>query len=518
LRKRILVGLLLVVLVTLFSRDISTSLTSIAIEEHSIPILSDYEVHNPILITSNDDFETQGWPGSGTPEEPYVIEGLSISGASDAGIDISFVSAHFVIKNCLITSCQSGISTVYTGNATIANNTCNNNVGGGIYLREESNNITIINNTCNLNQMGIYFWSWYGSSTNVTVAGNTCDDNSDTGIFLDKAVSVIVANNTCYGNGKGISPHYATFVILENNTTYGGQYGIKIDGSTDVSVRQNIMRGSHYAAQDTDGGNFFDSNYYHDYYGLDENDDGIGDTPYDRNGVFDIHPMMFPPGYGPPTINHPNDIEIESGSTGHSIVWTSSPLYPYLGLFPYHYELCMNGTSIGTGSTTTAEVYLDGLDIGLYNYSIVITDDDGHSIADTVFVTVADTIPPYVDSPDDFQYESGTTGHNITWSPSDPNPVSYEILRNGTKTDSGPWDGSDIEISIDGLDLGNYNFTIVVLDISGNTASDTVMVSVVDTTTSPPADFQFQLIAILGIGIGFGVVISVIVFVIIRKR
>ena len=35
--------------------------------------LADYEEHDPILITSDDDFETQGWLGYGNLTHPYVI-------------------------------------------------------------------------------------------------------------------------------------------------------------------------------------------------------------------------------------------------------------------------------------------------------------------------------------------------------------------------------------------------------------------------------------------------------------
>ncbi len=489
----------LLVLVYLFVTFPFASEPPLAIDEYGttgISLTADYTPHDPILITSDDDFVTQGWPGSGTPEEPYMIEGLSISGASDAGIDISFVSVYFIIRGCLITSCYAGISTVYTSNGLLVNNTCNSNEGGGIYLREQSNNITIINNTLSSNQMGIYFWGWYDSSTNVTVIGNTCNDNSDTGIFIDRAVSVIVANNTCYGNCNGIQPQSATSVVLENNTIHGGQYGIKVDGGNNISIRWNVMRSNHYPAKDTSG-HFFDYNYYHDYDGIDENDDRIGDTPYDRNGVFDVHPMMYPPGYGPPTVNHPNDMEIESGSTGYSIVWTYSPLHPYLGLFPYRYEVYMNGTPIGTGSNATVEVYLDGLDVSLYNYTIVITDDDGHSTTDTVLVAVVDTISPCIDSPDDLTYEELGTGYSITWNPSDPHPSNYTIYLDGEVYKSGLWNSSSetVTVSVDGLSQGTHNFTIVVVDVGLNWVGDTVFVTVAENTPpllDGPSDIEYD--------------------------
>ena len=42
-------------------------------------IIPSYIEHDPIDIRSNDDFETQGWPGNGTENDPYIIEGLTIA-------------------------------------------------------------------------------------------------------------------------------------------------------------------------------------------------------------------------------------------------------------------------------------------------------------------------------------------------------------------------------------------------------------------------------------------------------
>ncbi|MBS3794064.1 MAG: hypothetical protein KGY80_04160, partial [Candidatus Thorarchaeota archaeon] len=39
-------------------------------------VTASYAKHDPIIITSNADFESQEWPGNGTQEDPYLIEGL----------------------------------------------------------------------------------------------------------------------------------------------------------------------------------------------------------------------------------------------------------------------------------------------------------------------------------------------------------------------------------------------------------------------------------------------------------
>ncbi|TFG26449.1 hypothetical protein EU528_14395, partial [Candidatus Thorarchaeota archaeon] len=62
-------------------------------------IHSEYIVHNPIDIESNEDLVNQGWLGNGTEEDPYVIEGLYITNQGPC-IEISDTTAHIIIKQC----------------------------------------------------------------------------------------------------------------------------------------------------------------------------------------------------------------------------------------------------------------------------------------------------------------------------------------------------------------------------------------------------------------------------------
>jgi hypothetical protein len=55
-------------------------------------------------------------------------------------------------------------------------------------------------------------------------------------------------------------------------------------------------------------------------------------------------------------------------------------------------------------------------------------------------------------------------------------------MRNGILILSEIWNGSDIEFCIDGLGYGVYNFTLIVYDTNNNSAKDTVIVTVTDTT------------------------------------
>ncbi|MDF1537711.1 MAG: hypothetical protein P1Q69_02270 [Candidatus Thorarchaeota archaeon] len=68
----------------------------------SITTVSSYEVHSPITITHNSDFNvTYGFPGNGTKESPYLIEGLNISSDTKC-ISISFTDCYFEIVDCIL--------------------------------------------------------------------------------------------------------------------------------------------------------------------------------------------------------------------------------------------------------------------------------------------------------------------------------------------------------------------------------------------------------------------------------
>ncbi|MFW9793574.1 MAG: right-handed parallel beta-helix repeat-containing protein [Candidatus Thorarchaeota archaeon] len=91
-----------------------------------------------------------------------------------------------------------------------------------------------------------------------------------------------------------------------------------------------------------------------------------------------------------PTIDSPDDVTYVAGNTGNTIVWYGSDLNPA------SYEIFIDDVSSETGPWTSSDkpitVNVDGLGVGTYNYTIVLTDQGGHSVSDTVMVVV--TEPP----------------------------------------------------------------------------------------------------------------------------
>jgi hypothetical protein len=112
-------------------------------------------------------------------------------------------------------------------------------------------------------------------------------------------------------------------------------------------------------------------------------------------------------------------------------------------------------------------------------------------------VNSGDNQLPTIDSPADVSYKEGTTGHVLTWNPADENPKNYTIFRDGMNITSGNWNGEAISVEIDGLAVGTYNFTIVVMDIAYGTVQDTVWVEVRESKDSPGFT-PLAILAILG--------------------
>jgi len=176
---------------------------------------------------------------------------------------------------------------------------------------------------------------------------------------------------------------------------------------------------------------------------------------------------------------------------------------------------------------------LDDESLGLHFVIVTVRDNAGNQVMKTHYFTVVDTIDPVLDSPADVEYTVGATGNAIDWNPTDVRPSSYDVLIDSVSTYTGTWNESSehLVIDVDGLDVGLYNYTCVVYDDAGNSASDTVFVTVnaettttttTTTTTSTtttttnsttPADLTpLLIVAIVGV---IGVIL--IVFVVLPK-
>ncbi len=233
--KKKTIIILLILTFAIYASNISVQI--IAEENNYRPTSLDLTPHDSISIASDSDFEV--FPGTGTAEDPYIIEGYNITTTSFYGISITDTTRYFIIRNCYVDARSSGIaiSNVADGTATILNNTCNNN-GWGIFLGL-SGNSTVSNNTCTNNGCGI-FLDFSGSST---VTNNTCSYNYGDGIHLYYSDSSTVTNNTCNNNYYiGIGLWFSGYSTIVNNTCNNNDYiGIELEDSGSSTVTNNTF-------------------------------------------------------------------------------------------------------------------------------------------------------------------------------------------------------------------------------------------------------------------------------------
>ncbi|MHA2337805.1 MAG: hypothetical protein ACXACX_10900, partial [Candidatus Hodarchaeales archaeon] len=189
-----------------------------------------------------------------------------------------------------------------------------------------------------------------------------------------------------------------------------------------------------------------------------------------------------------PQIGGPLDLTYVEGTIGNYIEWNATDFNPD------NYEIFRDGQSIQTGSwdnPSNISISVDGLQTGVYTYTIDVYDKLGNMISDSVTVTVTDdpNIPSFTLVPSNTTISELSVGNLLTWNASDGNdPDTYVILREHVEIDTGNWTTADnITTNLDSLTLGIYNYTIVLNDSSSNVIQNTVFVTVTD-QTNPSID------------------------------
>ena len=91
-------------------------------------------------------------------------------------------------------------------------------------------------------------------------------------------------------------------------------------------------------------------------------------------------------------------------------------------------------------------------------------------------------------------------------------PFSYRVLKDGVENVSATWEATQLSVNVDGLAVGEYNYTLIVYDTCGNLAWDSVIVNVTEVPPGGPDIFVLVLIA------AGGIAVVVIVILVVRRR
>lgn len=181
----------------------------------------------------------------------------------------------------------------------------------------------------------------------------------------------------------------------------------------------------------------------------------------------------------------PDDIEYEMGVTGNAIDWRAHSSDPKSYNITFDEVLLKEG--LWNSSTENIYVLVDGLSVGVYNYTLQVQNEENITLSDTVIVTVLNPLPPSINHPIDIVYYEGNNDSAIEWTPDDVSLFYYEIFKDGALIVSHVWgfdESTIVSIYVGELPVGVFNYTIRVFDKIFLASIDTVIVEVLEVTTT----------------------------------
>ncbi len=521
-------------------------------------VLSDRTFHDPIFITDDSDFISQAWPGNGTIEDPYRIEGLSITSNGTACIDIRNVSKHYKIINCELSGARGDSqgavslpSTPYNGTGIITGCDIYNSTNG-IYCT--SDNVVIMNNdvrNCSFSNIRIEgknqtitnnelvheeMFSIHGNILEDIVVSDNQFSNSSSlpglewQFWLQAVNGLILENNTfsmtrcklvgndMYITNNRFSTDYRTSLYLPAShdivvidcefegasDPYSAIYGIRLDLSTDncsiISCTSDVV----IAARDVSNITVQDCHFTRD--GVITFKDTTGYLGITNNTFHDVvGGVSIVVGTGIESAIVDNNVIQEcvvgiSLRSNGTVVRNNTIMNNIQGVIVREsenrifYNTFINNEENARESLEVSNIWDDSVSMGNY-WDRYFTVNDRWPVYLDDDAPVIDTVLPV----------SVAAGQNVTlnFTATDNTPFSYSIYIDGELLESGDWDGSPVVIEITSLTAGAHEIEIVFTDINGNSATHTVAVTVQE-------DVPVTMVVA---GIGVAVVLIVAVFV-----
>ena len=251
---------------------------------------SAYVPRAPILLVGDAGFTPDNGVtgGSGTPSDPYVIEGWDIDASAAAGIAILYTTAHFVVRNVRVHSGfwnyvgvwlegvqngriegsvfadnADGVYVLNSADVTLTSNTITGSLWDGIRVdlstrislegndaqwnqfdgvsAYETTALAVTNNVVSNNDWGVYLW--YVDS--VTVAGNNASANNVVGIGFDFSANATATGNQLWDNDWGFDVSETShLVVRENAVGRSTSDAVAVTGGTNLTFVQNTFVGT----------------------------------------------------------------------------------------------------------------------------------------------------------------------------------------------------------------------------------------------------------------------------------
>ena len=147
------------------------------------------------------------------------------------------------------------------------------------------------------------------------------------------------------------------------------------------------------------------------------------------------------------------------------------------------YALYLNGTLVENGTCAYDRFWrakrlvsvLGQLETGNYNVTLEVSDEDGHTAASSVTVSVSDF---YIDREGPLSFEIGQEKHRIVWSGETSGPLDCNITIDAALHDSLVWTGSNISVGLLTLGVGNHSVCLRLFNGTNLVYEDSMMVAV----------------------------------------
>jgi parallel beta-helix repeat protein len=303
---------------------------------------------SPIEIKGNEDFDLYNFSGSGTVDNPFIIEGYDIE-STETFISVEHTDKHFHIRNNKF----NGLNSFYGGimfynvtngqfydndffqtrigmtnshNISIYRNEFHDyssaaiNYGGffgistfiniveniitncnyGIWVEPGVSNSSIINNTITNNgERGISFTGF-----NSTIMDNIIS-NHDIGLDMWESKNNFIINNSINDNTIGLSIYENSVenAFFYNSFKQNQGYALKVYSNWNVFSNNSFENNNKLMfsqALANGSNNLFYSNYWSNWLGPDDDSDGFVDIPYHLDGfeeAKDTSPLLNIPIY-----------------------------------------------------------------------------------------------------------------------------------------------------------------------------------------------------------------------------
>ena len=282
------------------------------------------------------------------------------------GINLEESRNFTIYKNIVNDNYVGGIRLYKSINNSVSGNIATLSIHG-IELEQSDDNLVLENEVCDNGDRGIYLYDCHDNiisdnialnnlfginimnSNNNEILKNAVYNNTEEGITLSGSDFNYIFQNVIINSSIGLNLHPGQNCTILSNKISFCDYGIHIydgnyndfsensifnntlglyfeQGLGNTEFCKNYFKGNSIHATDKSTNNNWDNgvigNYWDDYVGVDANDDGRGDTPYNIPGTagsIDHFPI-----FGDPFIV-PNQIHIDdTGVDGYKWIWVTT--------------------------------------------------------------------------------------------------------------------------------------------------------------------------------------------------